>query len=336
MSDDANVAAPTIGPAPGTPEYNAAMIAKASGSSAIVDGVKVDLTGNPAEPVAPAAAPVVAQTADPSPTIGNKPQRPAHVPEKFWNAEKGEVNTDALLKSYGELERARPQQATPPATTSAAPVTDPEGNPPAAEPATLIATQQQPPPTNPATAMQTAREVATQELQRDGKLSDTSYSKFEKLGFDRNAVDTYIAGQRAQVTNYLNALYDAGGGKDAYGKMTAWAATALTAGEIAAFNRAVDSRDEGTVKMAVGGLRARFNAEFGTGGNTIKPNGASNQGGPNAAAFQSRAEMVTAMKDPRYAKGDLAYHAQVQSKVAAALRQGINLDVTVMQSGRMR
>jgi len=35
----------------------------------------------------------------------NSAARPPEVPEKFWDAEKGEVRVDALLKSYGELER---------------------------------------------------------------------------------------------------------------------------------------------------------------------------------------------------------------------------------------
>jgi hypothetical protein len=29
--------------------------------------------------------------------------RPAEVPEKFWDAERGELRVDALLKSYREL-----------------------------------------------------------------------------------------------------------------------------------------------------------------------------------------------------------------------------------------
>src|SRR3954465_11008039 len=33
------------------------------------------------------------------------PARPADVPEKFWDAAAGTVRTEALLKSYAELER---------------------------------------------------------------------------------------------------------------------------------------------------------------------------------------------------------------------------------------
>ena len=45
-------------------------------------------------------------------------QRPSDVPEKFWDAERGELRADALVKSYVELERklGRPAENTPPAT----------------------------------------------------------------------------------------------------------------------------------------------------------------------------------------------------------------------------
>jgi hypothetical protein len=49
---------------------------------------------------------------DPAEAVGaavslhaDRPGRPAGVPEKFWSAEDGAVRTDALLKSYLELER---------------------------------------------------------------------------------------------------------------------------------------------------------------------------------------------------------------------------------------
>jgi hypothetical protein len=38
-------------------------------------------------------------------TDDHKPSRPAGVPEKFWNPDSGTVRTEALLKSYLELER---------------------------------------------------------------------------------------------------------------------------------------------------------------------------------------------------------------------------------------
>jgi len=40
-----------------------------------------------------------------TPEIDERPARPTGVPEKFWNPETGAIRTEALLKSYLELER---------------------------------------------------------------------------------------------------------------------------------------------------------------------------------------------------------------------------------------
>ena len=44
----------------------------------------------------------------------NSAQRPAEVPEKFWDEGKGALRVDALLKSYLELERRMSQRLSPP------------------------------------------------------------------------------------------------------------------------------------------------------------------------------------------------------------------------------
>ena len=50
-----------------------------------------------------------------APTAAAATTRPAEVPEKFWDAERGELRVDALLKSYRELERRLSQRLAPPA-----------------------------------------------------------------------------------------------------------------------------------------------------------------------------------------------------------------------------
>ena len=51
-------------------------------------------------------------TNTPTTTLG---ARPAEVPEKFWDAERGELRVEALLKSYRELEQRMSQRAARPA-----------------------------------------------------------------------------------------------------------------------------------------------------------------------------------------------------------------------------
>src|ERR1700720_209995 len=78
MAEPTTTTPPATEPQPGTEEYNAMMAARYR-----------EMSGR----------------SDP-------PARPEHVPEKFWNADKGEVNVDALLKSYGELEKTRQPPTT--------------------------------------------------------------------------------------------------------------------------------------------------------------------------------------------------------------------------------
>lgn len=60
------------------------------------------------------AADVTAGTPPADRTHGTPPPRPDTVPEKFWDAELGEVRLDALLKSYRELERRLSARFAPP------------------------------------------------------------------------------------------------------------------------------------------------------------------------------------------------------------------------------
>ncbi len=79
--------------------------------------------------------------------------------------------------------------------------------------------------------------------------------------------------------------------------------------EIDAFNDLVNA-DQSTMRMAVNGMYARFVQSQGAPllqgetGNMI----------PNSGAFQSRAQVVEAMSDPRYKK-DPAYRQQVYNRL---------------------
>jgi hypothetical protein len=63
--------------------------------AAAADAVDLDVT----------AAESDAQAEVPAPTDRSGPRRPAGVPEKFWDPQAGTLRTEALLKSYLELER---------------------------------------------------------------------------------------------------------------------------------------------------------------------------------------------------------------------------------------
>ena len=63
-------------------------------------------------------APVAAEAEATTPAV---PERPAYVPEKFWDATAHCVRVEAMAKSYGELERKLGTRAAPPVDVQPAP-----------------------------------------------------------------------------------------------------------------------------------------------------------------------------------------------------------------------
>lgn len=271
MTDKANASADPNAvntPQPGTPEYDAAMVAKFDAA-------------NP-------------QAVTPEPAT-----RPEHVPEKFWNAETGQVDMVAWSQSYKELEQKQSQ--APSQDPAAKPAVGADGKPVEGSDDAAKVLEGKGLDIN----------TFSQEFQNSGELSADSYAKLEAAGLPKAMVDSYIAGQMA-LSEQRNAQgYEIAGGKDEFAKMTEWAKTGFNAAEIAAFNTAVTGTAE-QMQLAVAGLRARYEAANGREPGLLggKPGATGTQG------YASRAEMTTDMKDPRYAK-DPAFRAKVEAKLAA-------------------
>ena len=96
--------------------------------------------------------------------------------------------------------------------------------------------------------------------------------------------------------------------------MTKWAANNLTSSELEAYNSSVTAGSQDQINLAVRGLHDRY----------VQANGrepgrqvGGNSQNSNVKAFASRAEMTTAMSDPRYAK-DSAYRNEVIARIEAS------------------
>ena len=101
------------------------------------------------------------------------------------------------------------------------------------------------------------------------------------------------------------------GGADAYTEMSNWAADNMSEEEKTAYNTAVNSKDVETAKLAVVGLKAKFENANGNEPSLVEGKATvTGQGG-----YKSWAEVTAAMGDDRYQK-DPAYQAMVQEKLA--------------------
>ncbi len=154
-------------------------------------------------------------------------------------------------------------------------------------------------------------DVLAGEYNEIGSLSDESYQKFEKAGIKREIVDAYIEGQKAIAERNQDLIYQTVGGAENYQAMIDWAVANLSPKEKSAYNNAINGDTE-QIKLAVEGLSARY----------VKANGNPPkqliQGDPpsvRSGAYQSRAEMIRDMQDPKY-QTDPAFRQMVHNKLA--------------------
>ena len=206
--------------------------------------------------------------------------------------------TEELEKAYKELETKLGAQ------------TEPEPAPPAQPPAAE--------PKEPLTVAGLPADKYFGEYAEKGELSEASYKELADKGIPKELVDAYIAGQKAAAQQQqslndtvVNSLIEEAGGEETFGKMAAWANTAYTAQEKADYQAAVDSGSPALARLAVASLKAKYEAAFGT-----APDLTEGTSAPGTTAYRSNAEMVAAMRDPRY-QTDPAYRQEVERKVTA-------------------
>lgn len=267
MADVINVT-PEVNPE--SPEYIAEMAAK--GSAAVNGGVEPE-------------APVV---------IAPKPEG---VPDKFYNAETGEVDYASLTKSYVELEKSKSKPPEPPKVE---PKAD-DKTPPAEDAANKAV----------ADAGLDMTSLSA-EYAESGELSKESYDKLAKAGIPNDMVDNYIEGQLAKVEVMRTQAYTITEGSEGYTAMVDWAKANATPEEIKAYNIAVNSNIPTIREYAIKDMWTKYGNDSGNTGKDLITGKVNTKVGSNA--YQSRAEMMVDMNDPKY-KTDPAFRAKVSEKL---------------------
>lgn len=234
-------------------------------------------------------------------------ERPENIPEKFWDAEKGEVNVEALLKSQQDAERAlREAQGKKPDDKS-----------------TNEDDESSEENTNDDDKQKDAVANASAEYAEKGELSADTYAALEGVGLSKDMVNQYIEGQKAIVTSLQNAAFgEFDGSKENYNKARDWAIEHLSDDEVKAIDVQITSDNPAIVAQGAKALAAKYQANADLDPDTTE------QGGGNSptsgAYFKSGAEMQDAMSDPRYKK-DQAFRDEVAKKIDRAEKRGVNL-----------
>lgn len=249
--------------------------------------------------IAKVDAAAAASTADVPDAVTSKPEKPEWVPEKFWDAEKGEVRTEAMAQSYKELEskqgaKQEDKPKEPPKADEVDPAKATQGDAAKAleEKGLDITTFQS-------------------EFDQNGSLAETSYEALEKAGINRATVDAYIAGQKALAAQFQSEVKSIAGGDEGFAAMVEWAAANADPKDIAAYNRAIDSGDVDAAKLAVAGMYGKFQAS-----RPDEPALIAGAGGKvTGDVYESRQQLTVDMADPRY-KNDPAFRKQVIDRLA--------------------
>ncbi|NBS69542.1 hypothetical protein EBT31_11610 [bacterium] len=154
--------------------------------------------------------------------------------------------------------------------------------------------------------------------QQNGELSVDDYQALEGAGFSREMVDSYLTGLQyrnsqdsALSMQEVAAVKQEYGGEAEYNRMIEWAGSNLTKDEIDGFNQLINTQPISAVRLAIAGLHARYTGAEGRepkllGGRPAKG---------STDKFESTAQLVEAMKDPRY-QNDSAYRNKVQAKLS--------------------
>lgn len=235
------------------------------------------------------------------------PSKPEGVPDKFYNAETGEVDYAAWGKAHHELEskfHQKPEDAD----------SDAEGaDEQTEEPAGILERE----------SVKAARE----QFAKEGELTEENYKAIEaETGFTKEDVDAWIEGQRVRASRPFAAAYEASGGEEAYEAMADWMRSNLDEDELEAYNVQMRTNDPRIIKAAVKSMNARFMAEANIEGESV--GGSAISSGSNV--FNSRAEMAAAInatneRGQRKYDVDSAYRASVIKKIGATRKAGIAL-----------
>ena len=232
-------------------------------------------------------------------------ERPENVPEKFWNAESGEVNHDAVLESYIELEKAN-KSSDEDGSVEDTSVSD-----------DVVDTTSQ--DDTEVTGLDSVlkdkgidRSDLTDELAADGELSQASYDKLADAGFEKGVVDQFIEGNRAQYDAVQADISEVMDSVENYEAMSEWASKNMTDAQLESYNAMVTSGDKAQAQAGVNWANSLFNEALGDDVNLL---GGDPVSAESTDVFRSNAELTKVMKTKEY-KTDPAFRDDVAKKLA--------------------
>ena len=151
----------------------------------------------------------------------------------------------------------------------------------------------------------------------NGQIPQEMHAQLTGAGLSKVVVDAYLQGRAKEygMNSDLNqadidSIKNSVGGEKQYEQLMTWAGKNLSEDAQNSFDNLIQSGDKGSIQLAINGLVAQYQNDAGYEGRML-------QGKPsktNTDVYQSQAQLVAAMSDPRY-DNDPAYRRAVVEKL---------------------
>ena len=159
--------------------------------------------------------------------------------------------------------------------------------------------------------------IADHFYKNNGQITQEMHDQLTGAGIAKEAVDAYLSG-RAQDMGMnsqigqtdINTIYQSVGGEQKYKALMNWASQNLSQDSINSFDNLVNTGDANSIQLAVNGLVAQYQNDNGYEGRMLTGKAAKT----NTDVYQSQAQLIEAMADPRYDR-DPAYREAVREKL---------------------
>ena len=220
-------------------------------------------------------------------------------------------NAEELERAYGELQRKLGEKSDQDnETTSESEVQETEE-----------VSEEKDEATDFTEGAQTIMSASDEYYENDGKLSEETLNKFTQMS-SRDLVEAYMEVQKSGALNQdgpseadlstqaINEVKNYAGGEQAYNSLIEWAGQNLDQESIEAFDSIINTGSVDAIKIAVSGLKSRYQDVNGYEGKMHTGKAPVQK----SDIFRSQAELVRAMSDRRYEQ-DPAYRQDIIEKL---------------------
>tara|TARA_A100000172_G_scaffold60341_1_gene39811 strand:+ start:342 stop:1187 length:846 start_codon:yes stop_codon:yes gene_type:complete len=159
--------------------------------------------------------------------------------------------------------------------------------------------------------------IADHFYKNNGEITEEMHNQLTGAGIAKETVDAYLSG-RAKEMGYnsdisqtdIDSIQNSVGGEASYKSLMDWAYNNLSKDTVDSFDELIVSGNKNSIQLAVNGLVAQYQNANGYEGRMLTGKPAKT----NTDVFQSQAQLVEAMNDPRYDK-DPAYRQNIMTKL---------------------